>query len=85
MEGAEQVSETVRTLILAARGQSEFRVQTASLGGASLIPQPGLTSADLIRSADLALYDAKTPGPQQNRSSHSHSISEKEPALAVTS
>ena len=65
IEGAVQVGERIRARVLAAKdgnGLDRDRVPTVSVGVASLSPQGGLTSADLIKSADLALYDAKREG-----------------------
>ena len=71
IDGAVQVSERIRTSVLAERNNDVHakRVPTISLGVASLVPQAGLTPADLIKSADLALYDAKRDG--RNRTARS--------------
>jgi diguanylate cyclase (GGDEF)-like protein len=52
-----------RQLSLRAQQQGRPDVSpTVSVGVASMTPQPGLAPQDLIRSADLALYEAKRMG-----------------------
>jgi diguanylate cyclase (GGDEF)-like protein len=65
INGAVQVAEKIRMRVLALRTEydaSTNRVPTISLGVAAIVPQTGLSSADLVKSADLALYDAKRDG-----------------------
>jgi diguanylate cyclase (GGDEF)-like protein len=65
IHGAMRVAEKIRTRVFslrAASSEGSDRIPTVSLGVASMIPQPELSSGDLIKSADLALYDAKRDG-----------------------
>jgi diguanylate cyclase (GGDEF)-like protein len=65
VEGALRIAEEIRTSVLSLRAQQQGRPDvspTVSVGVASMTPQPGLAPQDLIRSADLALYEAKRLG-----------------------
>ncbi len=65
VEGAMRIAEEIRASVLSLRAQQQGRPDvspTVSVGVASMTPQPGLAPQDLIRSADLALYEAKRLG-----------------------
>ncbi|WP_420967112.1 sensor domain-containing diguanylate cyclase [Bradyrhizobium sp. B120] len=59
--GALEVAEQLRAMLATAR-ESQPELPTVSIGLASLVPGDERTSRDLIRAADLALYDAKREG-----------------------
>ncbi len=64
-EGACRVAEEIRASVLSLRSQQHGRPDicpTISIGVASMVPQVGLAPRDLIKSADLALYEAKHAG-----------------------
>jgi len=64
-EGAFRIAEEIRSSVLSLRAQQQGRPDmfpTVSVGVAAMIPQAGLAPHDLIRSADLALYEAKHGG-----------------------
>jgi len=64
-EGALRIAEQIRANVLSLRAQQQGRPDispTVSVGVAAMMPQPGLAPQDLIRSADLALYEAKHAG-----------------------
>jgi diguanylate cyclase (GGDEF)-like protein len=65
IEGAFRIAEEIRASVLSLRIQQQGRPDicpTISVGVAAMIPQVGLTPSDLIKSADLALYEAKRSG-----------------------
>jgi diguanylate cyclase (GGDEF)-like protein len=65
VEGALRIAEEIRSSVLSLRAQQQGRPDmspTVSVGVAAMIPQAGLAPHDLIRSADLALYEAKHGG-----------------------
>ena len=65
LEGAVQVAETIRSSILSLRAQQDGRpdiAPTISIGAACVVPRAGLAPHDLIKSADVALYEAKRQG-----------------------
>ena len=65
LEGALAVAEEIRASVSALRAQQQGRpdaTPTISAGIATMIPTPGLTPQDLVKSADLALYEAKRKG-----------------------
>jgi len=65
VEGALIVAEKIRATVLTLRDQQQGRSDmspTISVGVASMIPQAGLSSRDLVKSADAALYKAKQQG-----------------------
>jgi diguanylate cyclase (GGDEF)-like protein len=65
IEGALLMAEEIRASVLSLRAQQQGRPDispTVSVGVASMTPRPGLAQQDLIRSADLALYEAKRLG-----------------------
>ncbi|WP_426435046.1 sensor domain-containing diguanylate cyclase [Bradyrhizobium genosp. P] len=59
--GALEVAEQIRARLTAAR-ESQHELPTVSIGLACLVPDDERTSRDLIRAADLALYEAKSDG-----------------------
>jgi diguanylate cyclase (GGDEF)-like protein len=64
-QGAFLIAEEIRASVLSLRSQQQGRPDicpTISVGVAVMIPQVGLTPSDLIKSADLALYEAKRSG-----------------------
>ena len=64
-QGAFGIAEEIRASVLSLRIQQQGRPDicpTISVGVASMVPQVGLTPSDLIKSADLALYEAKRSG-----------------------
>ncbi len=64
-EGACRIAEEIRASVLSLRSQQHGRPDicpTISIGVASMVPQVGLAPRDLIKSADLALYEAKHAG-----------------------
>jgi len=64
-EGAIRIAEEIRASVLSLRAQQQGRLDmspTVSVGVAAMTPQAGLAPHDLIRSADLALYEAKYGG-----------------------
>jgi len=65
IEGAYAIAEEIRARVLSLRVQQQGRADacpTISVGVASMVPQAGLSFHDLIKSADLALYEAKRAG-----------------------
>jgi diguanylate cyclase (GGDEF)-like protein len=65
VEGAFRIAEEIRSSVLSLRAQQQGRSDmspTVSVGVAAMTPQAGLAPHDLIRSADLALYEAKDAG-----------------------
>ena len=67
-EQARRVAETIRQGVTARKLPhpcSPLRVQTVSLGVASLVPEPNQPSFELINLADTALYAAKVLGRNQ--------------------
>ena len=65
VEGAFRIAEEIRASVLSLRAQQQGRpdmAPTVSVGVAAMTPQAGLAPHDLIRSADLALYEAKRQG-----------------------
>lgn len=65
VEGAFRIAEEIRASVLALRAQQQGRPDmspTISAGVAAMTPQAGLAPHDLIKSADLALYEAKHQG-----------------------
>jgi diguanylate cyclase (GGDEF)-like protein len=65
VEGAFRIAEEIRSSVLSLRAQQQGRPDmspTVSVGAAAMTPQAGLAPHDLIRSADLALYEAKHAG-----------------------
>jgi diguanylate cyclase (GGDEF)-like protein len=65
VEGAFRIAEEIRASILALRAQQQGHPDmspTISAGVAAMTPQAGLAPHDLIKSADLALYEAKHQG-----------------------
>lgn len=65
VEGAIRIAEEIRASVLSLRAQQQGRPDmspTVSVGVAAMTPQAGLAPHDLIRSADLALYEAKHQG-----------------------
>ena len=63
--GACRIAEEIRASVLSLRNQQHGRPDicpTVSIGVASMVPQVGLAPQDLIKSADLALYEAKHAG-----------------------
>ena len=64
-QGAFRIAEEIRASMLSLSVQQRGRPDicpTISVGVAAMIPQIGLTPSDLIKSADLALYEAKRSG-----------------------
>ena len=57
---AEEIRESVESLIISSHG-TEIRL-TVSIGLASMVPRPELTSSELLERADNALYAAKDNG-----------------------
>jgi diguanylate cyclase (GGDEF)-like protein len=60
-----RIAEEIRASVLSLRAQQQGRPDmspTVSVGVAAMTPQAGLAPHDLIRSADLALYEAKHAG-----------------------
>jgi diguanylate cyclase (GGDEF)-like protein len=65
VEGALRIAEEIRASVSSLRAQQQGRPDmspTVSVGVAAMTPQAGLAPHDLIRSADLALYEAKHAG-----------------------
>jgi diguanylate cyclase (GGDEF)-like protein len=65
VEGAIRIAEEIRASVSSLRTQQQGRADmspTVSVGVAAMTPQAGLAPHDLIRSADLALYEAKRQG-----------------------
>jgi len=58
---AEEIRASVSSLRVQQRGRPDI-CPTISIGVASMIPQVGLAPRDLVKSADLALYEAKHGG-----------------------
>ena len=58
---AEEIREAVLTLRIRQQGRLNVSL-TISLGVASVIPEAGQSPAELIKSADVALYKAKKQG-----------------------
>jgi diguanylate cyclase (GGDEF)-like protein len=88
MEGAIQVAEKIRARVLAEKGQhldGANRVPTVSLGVASMSPNDLLSASDLVKSADLALYDAKRDGRNRTVSASILQFPRRAPALARAS
>jgi diguanylate cyclase (GGDEF)-like protein len=64
-EDALAIAEQMRGNVLVLRAQQVGRLDltpTISIGVAAMIPVPGLAPQDLIKAADLALYEAKRQG-----------------------
>ncbi|NEV02077.1 sensor domain-containing diguanylate cyclase [Bradyrhizobium uaiense] len=59
--GAVEVAELIRAKLTAAR-ESEHELPTVSIGVSCLVPDHERTSRDLLKAADLALYQAKAEG-----------------------
>ncbi|MCP1853708.1 MULTISPECIES: sensor domain-containing diguanylate cyclase [unclassified Bradyrhizobium] len=59
--GALEIAERIRTKLAAAR-ESEPELPTVSIGLSCLVPDHERTSRDLLKAADLALYQAKREG-----------------------
>jgi diguanylate cyclase (GGDEF)-like protein len=62
IQGAFGIAEEIRASVLSLRVQQQGRPDlcpTISIGVAAMVPQAGLAPGDLIKSADLALYEAK--------------------------
>ena len=59
--GALELAEQIRARLTTAR-ESQQELPTVSIGLASLVPDDERTSRDLIKAADLALYEAKNEG-----------------------
>lgn len=59
---AERVRREVESLSLVHAGSSTGPVLTISVGGASAVPEPGMTATQIVESADRALYQAKRDG-----------------------
>ncbi|MGY4407311.1 sensor domain-containing diguanylate cyclase [Bradyrhizobium sp. USDA 3315] len=59
--GALEIAERIRTKLAAAR-ESELELPTVSIGLSCLVPDHERTSRDLLKAADLALYQAKREG-----------------------
>jgi diguanylate cyclase (GGDEF)-like protein len=59
--GALEVAERIRARLTTAR-DSQGELPTVSIGLACLVPDDERTSRDLIKVADLALYEAKREG-----------------------
>ncbi|MGF6309387.1 diguanylate cyclase (GGDEF)-like protein [Bradyrhizobium sp. i1.8.4] len=59
--GALEVAEQIRAKLTAAR-ESEHELPTVSIGLSCLVPDHERTSRDLLKAADLALYQAKREG-----------------------
>jgi diguanylate cyclase (GGDEF)-like protein len=65
LEGAFAVAERIRANIQSLRAMQLSRadqIPTVSIGVASIVPQAGMTPGDLVRLADVALYQAKDRG-----------------------
>jgi diguanylate cyclase (GGDEF)-like protein len=65
VDGALLVAERIRATVLSMRAQQQGRSDmspTISVGVAAMIPQVGLSSRDLVKSADTALYKAELQG-----------------------
>ena len=65
VDGACRVAEKIRASVLSLRSQQHGRPDicpTISIGVAAMVPQVGLAPGDLVKSADLALYEAKHAG-----------------------
>ncbi|MDI1264145.1 MAG: sensor domain-containing diguanylate cyclase [bacterium] len=65
IEAAHLIAERIRGSVMSLRAQQHGRADpcpTISVGVACMVPQAGLTPHDLIKSADLALYEAKHAG-----------------------
>ena len=65
IDDATRIAEEIRASVLSLRVQQQGRSDvcpTISVGVACMIPQVGLAPRDLIKSADLALYEAKRSG-----------------------
>lgn len=65
IQGAFGIAEEIRASVLSLRVQQQGRPDlcpTISVGVAAMVPQAGLAPGDLIKSADLALYEAKRSG-----------------------
>jgi Diguanylate cyclase, GGDEF domain len=65
VESAFRIAEKIRLSVLSLRAQQQGRPDmspTVSVVVAAMTPQAGLARHDLIRSADLALYEAKHGG-----------------------
>ncbi|KJC59189.1 hypothetical protein UP10_19175 [Bradyrhizobium sp. LTSPM299] len=59
--GAQEIAEQIRARLTTARA-SQGELPTVSIGLACLVPDHERTSRDLIKAADLALYEAKREG-----------------------
>ena len=71
LAGAETVAEEIRLLVrshrIAHEGSAVAKIVTMSFGVASALPAQGGSPADLVKRADVALYNAKNQGRDQVR------------------
>ena len=62
---AVSIAETIRECVLSLRADQHGRpdsTPTISIGAASLVPRQGLQPRDIVKAADIALYQAKNSG-----------------------
>ena len=64
----------MENLAIAHQNSSAGSVVTISAGISSTIPQPGQSINQLIRAADVALYNAKGAGRNQTRFTNINSV-----------
>lgn len=62
IETSLEIAERIRSTLELAAGRPSARVTTVSVGLGSLVPTASMTLSDLIKVADLALYEAKNGG-----------------------